>query len=135
LQKGEVTTSTNASDGYSAGSYVGVELQNDGAVLAKYSNGQKQAVAIIAMATFPNEEGLTPVDNTSWTANNVSGTPNLSTPGAGVAGTLSTATLEQSNVDITSELVGLMTSQRNYQANSKVITTENQMLQSLMQAL
>jgi flagellar hook protein FlgE len=135
LQKGEVTTSTNASDGYSAGSYVGVELQDDGSVLAKYSNGQKQAVAIIAMATFPDEEALTAVDNTSWTANNNSGTPNLSTPGAGVAGTLSTASLEQSNVDITSELVGLMTSQRNYQANSKVITTENQMLQSLMQAL
>ncbi|HEY1149046.1 MAG TPA: flagellar basal body rod C-terminal domain-containing protein, partial [Pseudoduganella sp.] len=63
------------------------------------------------------------------------GAPNYSEPGKGVAGSLSVTTLEQSNVDITSELVSLMTSQRNYQANSKVITTENQMLQSLMQAL
>ncbi|MGO4377348.1 flagellar hook protein FlgE [Pseudoduganella sp. RAF19] len=135
LQKGEVTTSTNHNDGYASGSFVGVELGTDGSVIAKYSNNEKQAIGILALATFPNEEGLTPVDNTSWTANNESGTPNTSVPGAGVAGTLSTSTLEGSNVDITSELVGLMTSQRNYQANSKVITTENQMMQSLMQAL
>ena len=135
LQKGEVTTSTNKPNGYPAGTYVGVELSDDGSVLAKYSNNVKQAVAIVAIATFPDEDALTPVDNTSWTASNNSGTPNTSQPGAGIAGTLSVGALEQSNVDITSELVSLMTSQRNYQANSKVITTENQMLQSLMQAL
>jgi flagellar hook protein FlgE len=59
----------------------------------------------------------------------------VTTPGSGMAGSLNTAALEQSNVDITSELVGLMTSQRNYQANSKVIQTESTMMQSLMQAL
>jgi flagellar hook protein FlgE len=56
-------------------------------------------------------------------------------PGTGLAGKLNTGSLEGSNVDITSQLVGLMTSQRNYQANSKVLTTENQMMQALMQAL
>ncbi|WP_342120976.1 flagellar hook protein FlgE [Pseudoduganella sp. OTU4001] len=135
FQKGESTTSTNSADGYAAGSYVGVELDQEGNVVAKYSNGEKQAIARVTLATFPNEDALTPVNETSWTANVQSGTPNFSEPGKGVAGSLTVASLETSNVDITAELVGLMTAQRNYQANSKVITAENQMLQSLMQAL
>ncbi|XLZ71111.1 flagellar hook-basal body complex protein [Massilia sp. SR12] len=135
FQKGESTTSTNSADGYAAGSYVGVELDQEGNVVAKYSNGEKQAIARITLATFPNEDALTPTNETSWTANVQSGTPNYSEPGKGVAGALTVASLETSNVDITAELVGLMTAQRNYQANSKVITAENQMLQSLMQAL
>ncbi|UGQ48980.1 flagellar hook protein FlgE [Massilia endophytica] len=134
-QAGDAVTSTNEADGYSAGAYVGVELQDDGGVIAKYSNGQRQRVGIVALATFSNEEALTSTDNTSWIATSAAGTPNFSEPGVGLAGTLSATTLEGSNVDITAELVGLMTSQRNYQANSKVITTENQMLQSLMQAM
>lgn len=135
MQKGESTTSTNRPDGYAAGSYIGVDLADDGSVVTKYSNGEKQTIGRIALATFPDEEALTAVNDTAWIANNNTGTPNYSEPGKGVAGSLSVSTLEQSNVDITSELVSLMTSQRNYQANSKVITTENQMLQSLMQAL
>ncbi|TWI67608.1 flagellar hook protein FlgE [Pseudoduganella lurida] len=135
LQAGEATTSTNVADGYTTGQYVGVELGSDGKVIAKYSNGQQQAVGQIKLATFSNEDALVPVNDTSWTASGDVGTVSLDNPGASVAGSLSIATLEGSNVDITNELVGLMGSQRNYQANSKVITTENQMLQSLMQAL
>jgi len=135
FQKGESTTSTNAADGYAAGSYVGVELDQQGNVVAKYSNGEKQAIARLAIATFPDEDALTPVNETAWTSNVQSGNANLSEAGQGVAGALTVASLETSNVDVTSELVSLMTSQRNYQANSKVITAENEMLQSLMQAL
>jgi flagellar hook protein FlgE len=135
FQAGDAVTSTNDSNGYSAGAYVGVELANDGSVIAKYSNGERQRVGYVALATFPNEDGLTVADNTSWIATDSAGTPNYTQPGVGLAGQLSVTTLEGSNVDITAELVGLMTSQRNYQANSKVITTENQMLQSLMQAM
>jgi flagellar hook protein FlgE len=136
FQAGEATTSVNIADGYTTGQYVGVELASDGKVIAKYSNGEQQAVGQIKLATFSNEDALIPVSDTSWTADGADiGTVSLDNPGASVAGSLSTATLEGSNVDITSELVGLMGSQRNYQANSKVITTENQMLQSLMQAM
>ncbi|WUR11225.1 flagellar hook-basal body complex protein [[Empedobacter] haloabium] len=135
FQAGEATTSTNIADGYATGKYIGVELGSDGKVIAKYSNGEAQAVAQIKLATFSNDDALTPVNDTSWTAGGDVGTKSLSDPGSGPAGSLAIATLEGSNVDITSELVGLMGSQRNYQANSKVITTENQMLQSLMQAL
>lgn len=132
---GEATTTTNRSDGYASGSFVGVELAEDGSIVAKYSNEQQQVVGTLAIATFPDEGSLVQTSDTSWAANNGSGAPLYSTPGIGLAGKLSKGTLEGSNVDITSELVGLMTSQRNYQANSKVITAENQMMQALMQAL
>jgi flagellar hook protein FlgE len=135
FQAGEATTSTNVANGYTTGQYVGVELGTDGKVIAKYSNGEQQAVGQILIATMSNEDALTPVNDTSWVANADVGTITESNPGESVAGGLAIATLEGSNVDITSELVGLMGSQRNYQANSKVITTENAMLQSLMQAL
>lgn len=132
---GEATSTTNSTDGYASGTYVGVELAADGSVVARYSNEQKQTVGTIALATFGNEGALTATSDTSWQANAASGLALLGTPGTGLAGKLNTGSLEGSNVDITSELVGLMTSQRNYQANSKVITTENQMMQTLMQAL
>jgi len=132
---GEATTTTNSADGYASGTYTGVTLASDGSLIAQYTNGQKQTVGTVALATFPDEGALTAVNDTSWTTSNTSGTPLYFTPGSGMAGSLTTSALEQSNVDITSELVGLMTSQRNYQANSKVISTESAMLQSLMQAL
>ncbi len=132
---GEATTTTNRSNGYASGTFVGVELAPDGSLVAKYSNDQSQVVGTIAVATFANEGALSSISDTSWVANADSGAALYSSPGVGLAGKLSTGALEGSNVDITSELVGLMTSQRNYQANSKVLTTENQMMQALMQAL
>ena len=132
---GEATTSTNNANGYASGTFAGVDLAADGSVIAKYSNGQKQAVGKLMLATFPDDGALTAVDNTSWVQSLGSGTPLVNFAGVGMTGTLNTSSLEQSNVDITSELVGLMTSQRNYQANSKVIQTESTMMQSLMQAI
>ena len=132
---GEATTTTNRSDGYASGAFIGLELAADGSLVAKYSNDQSQVVGTIAIATFANEGALQGVSDTSWTANADSGTALYNTPGVGLSGKLMTGALEGSNVDITSELVGLMTSQRNYQANSKVLTTESQMMQALMQAL
>jgi flagellar hook protein FlgE len=132
---GEATTTTNRSDGYASGAFVGVELSSDGSLVAKYTNDQTQVVGTLAIATFANEGALQSISDTSWTANASSGTALYNTPGVGLSGKLTTGALEGSNVDVTSELVGLMTSQRNYQANSKVLSTENQMMQSLMQAL
>jgi flagellar hook protein FlgE len=132
---GEATTTTNRSDGYASGAFVGLTMSPDGSLVAKYSNDQSQVVGTIALATFANEGALSPISETSWVANADSGAALTDAPGVGLAGKLSTGALEGSNVDITSELVGLMTSQRNYQANSKVLTTESQMMQALMQAL
>lgn len=132
---GAANNTTNRANGYASGTFVGVELAENGSIVAKYSNEQQQVVGTVAIATFADEGSLVPLSDTSWAANANSGAPLYSTPGLGLAGKLSKGSLEGSNVDITSELVGLMTSQRNYQANSKVITAENQMMQSLMQAL
>jgi flagellar hook protein FlgE len=132
---GQALTTTNASDGYASGNFVGVQLGEDGSVIAKYSNEQQQVVGMLAVATFPDEGALSQTSDTSWVANEKSGAALYERPGVGLAGKLSTGTLEGSNVDVTSELVGLMTSQRNYQANSKVISTESAMMQALMQAM
>jgi flagellar hook protein FlgE len=132
---GQALTTTNSSDGYASGAFVGVELSTDGSVVAKYSNEQQQVVGTLAIASFPDEGALTQVSDTSWAANDRSGLALYERPGVGLAGKLTTGALEGSNVDVTSELVGLMTSQRNYQANSKVISTESAMMQALMQAM
>jgi len=132
---GEATNTNNLNNGYASGAYKGVELAADGSLVAQYSNNQPQVVGTLAIATFANEGALNPMSDTSWSANADSGDALYNTPGVGLSGKLSTGALEGSNVDITSELVGLMTSQRNYQANSKVLSTESQMMQALMQAM
>jgi len=132
---GEATSTTNRSDGYASGTFIGVTLADDGSLVGKYSNDQTQVVGTLALATFSNEDALSAINGTSWVANAASGAPLVAAPGQGLAGKLSTGSLEGSNVDVTTELVGLMTSQRNYQANSKVLSTESQMMQALMQAL
>ncbi len=120
---------------YASGTLTGVVLGADGSVNADYSNGQTQSVGTVALATFPDDGGLVPVSDTAWTASNASGTPLYYTPGTGTAGTLTVGSIEQSNVNLTAQLVDLMSAQNNYQANSKVLQTESQMLQSLIQAL
>jgi flagellar hook protein FlgE len=132
---GEASTTTNATDGYAAGNYLGLQLAEDGGVMAQYSNGEKRRIGTLAIATFPAEGELIQVSDTAWTTSSTSGQPLYSTPGVGTAGALTPGTLEQSNVDMTEQLVLLMSSQRNYQANSKVIAAENEMMQSLMQAV
>lgn len=132
---GEATTTTNQTNGYAAGTYLGVQIAEDGGVMAQYSNGQKQRIGTLAVATFPAEGELIQVSDTAWTTSSASGQPLYSTPGVGMAGSLTPGTLEQSNVDMTQQLVQLMSSQRNYQANSKVIAAQNEMMQSLMQAI
>lgn len=132
---GDATVRVNAANGYASGTMIGVQIAEDGSVIAQYSNNVKEPVGRIALAVFPDEASLTPVSDTSWTSSSLSGDPLYFTPGTGMAGALTGGALEQSNVDMTSELVGLMSAQRNYQANSKVISTQTEMMQSLMQAL
>ncbi|HSI50154.1 MAG TPA: flagellar hook-basal body complex protein [Ideonella sp.] len=135
LYAGEATNSVNAADGYASGTLTGTTISDDGSVLAQYSNGQKQTIAKLALATFPSEDGLTPTSDTSWTASQASGQPLYYAPGTGMAGSLTVGALEQSNVDMTGELVNLMSAQRNYQANTKVISAESEMMQALFQAV
>jgi len=132
---GEATNTTNAVNGYASGTMTSVQISDDGSLVAQYSNGQQQKIGTIALATFPDEGELTQISDTSWTASNTSGAALYSTPGNGMAGALTAGALEQSNVEMTGELVDLMSAQRNYQANTKVITAQNEMMQTLMQAV
>lgn len=132
---GESAPSVNAANGYASGTLLSTSIEEDGAVMAQYSNGEKQRVGTVALAAFPAEGALTPVSDTAWIASAGSGTALLFAAGTGMTGRLTTGAIEQSNVDMTGELVGLMSAQRNYQANTKVISTADEMMQSLMQAV
>lgn len=132
---GESVPTVNSANGYASGTLISTAMEEDGSVMAQYSNGQKKRVGTVALAAFPSEGALTPVSDTSWVASTASGEALLFAAGTGMTGKLTTGSIEQSNVDMTGELVGLMSAQRNYQANTKVLSTENEMMQSLMQAV
>lgn len=126
---------TNAASGNASAGQNGVQVDDDGKVYATYSNGERMLQGQIVLATFPNENGLDPVSGTAWVQTGESGTPLMGAPGSGTFGTLSTGMLEGSNVDITGELVSLMTAQRNYQADTKVIAASKELDQALFQAM
>lgn len=131
----DFSVTTNSATGYASATQNGVQVDDDGKVYATYSNGERMLQGQVVLATFPDENGLEAVSGTVWVQTGESGTPLIGTPGSGSCGTLSSGMLESSNVDITNELVNLMTAQRNYQANTKVISTSTQLDQALFQAM
>lgn len=131
----DFSVTTNSANGYASATQNGVQVDDDGKVYATYSNGERMLQGQVVLATFPDENGLEAVSGTAWVQTGESGTPLIGTPGSGSCGTLSSGMLESSNVDITNELVNLMTAQRNYQANTKVISTSTQLDQALFQAM
>lgn len=124
---------SSSQDGYTKGDLVGVTFSETGEMVASFSNGQNQELGIVAIATFENQSGLQPSGDTEWTATLTSGDAILNPPGTGLNGTLRSAALEQSNVDLSAELVNLIEAQRNFQANSKTLETLNNVTQSILQ--
>ncbi len=118
-------------DGYASGEVTSVDIAEDGTVSAVYSNGESIEVAMISLATFTNPDGLDSAGGSLFLATNQSGTPTLGYPGAS-QGTLITQALELSNVDLSAEFVDLITIQNAYSANSKVITTTDDMLNEVL---
>lgn len=127
----DFNVSRNQSDGYTAGDMTGVRIEQDGSLMAVFSNGQSLLQGQIVMANFANSSGLQQGDNTTWTQTFSSGQPTLGVPGTGTLGSLTSGSYEGSNVDLTGELVNLMTAQRNYQANAKSISAADKMTQVL----
>ncbi|MGU5678777.1 lateral flagellar hook protein FlgEL [Aeromonas allosaccharophila] len=121
----------NQSNGYTAGDLTGVRVDADGGVYATFTNGQSLLQGQVVMANFTNPNGLLQTNNTTWQQSFSSGQPVLGAPGAGTMGKLTAGAYESSNVDLTGELVSLMTSQRNYQANAKTISSADKMTQVL----
>lgn len=118
-------------DGYSSGELAGVRVDDDGSLYAVFTNGKDLLQGQVVLANFANPNGLDKSDSTSWTSTFASGNATLGNPGTGGMGSLTAGAYEGSNVDLTGELVNLMTAQRNYQANAKSISTADKMTQVL----
>ena len=118
--------------GAAMGTLQSFSLGDDGSITGVYTNGQRQLIGQLALATFANPAGLTKAGNSSYRVGDNSGDPQVGTAGSGGRGSLTAGALEMSNVDLSQEFTGLIIAQRGFQANSKVITTSDEMLQELM---
>ncbi len=131
----DFVVTTNRASGYAAGEQTGLSVEKDGMVYANYSNGQRMLQGQVALATFANAGGLKNISGTAWVETADSGAALIGVPGVGPFGALVAGSLENSNVDLTQQLVGLMEGQRNYQANTKVLTTNKELTQVLFGAI
>ena len=121
-----------AQDGYASGKLTALAIESNGIVMARYSNGQSRAAGQVELATFRNPQGLQPIGDNAWARSYASGDPVMGVPGEGNMGVLQSGALEESNIDLTGELVNMIVAQRIYQANAQTIKTEDQILQTLV---
>ena len=119
-------------DGYASGDLTSINISNDGMVMASYSNGVTRAGAQVPLANYRNPQGLLAVGGTNWVESFDSGPAVMGKPGDGNFGALRSGALEDSNVDLTAELVNMMTAQRAYQANAQTIKTQDQVMSTLV---
>lgn len=124
--------SSQSQDGYSSGDFSGVQVDGTGVVMGLYTNGQKIAIGQLAIAKFRNNDGLGRAGQNLWIDTRESGAAAMGTAGSGGRGAVSSGALEGSNVDLAEEFVGLIQHQRSFTANSKTITTADEMLQELI---
>lgn len=125
-------TSTLTNDGYTSGNLSAMNISPTGIIQATFSNGQTNTIGQIALSNFANTQGLQAMGNNRWTETYSSGPSQLNAPGTGNAGTLRASALEASNVDLTTELVNMITAQRFYQANAQTIKTQDTVMQTLV---
>lgn len=118
--------------GSAMGSLQSFSLGNDGSITGVYSNGERRTIGQLALATFANPGGLTKAGDSAYRVGDNSGDPQVGIAGTGGRGSLTAGSLEMSNVDLSQEFTGLIIAQRGFQANSKVITTSDQILNDLV---
>lgn len=119
-------------NGYTTGRLSGVDIDASGVVFARYTNGQSRALGQVALANFSNPQGLRQLGNTAWAESFESGAALTGAPGTASLGVLQSGALEGSNVDLTEELVNMITAQRNFQANAQVISTLDTVTQAII---
>ena len=119
-------------NGYTTGRLSGLDVSDSGVIFARYTNGQSQSLGQVALASFNNTNGLSPVGDTTWTETFESGQPIFGAPDTGTLGSIQASSVEESNVDLSAELVNLIIAQRNYQANAKTIETSNAVTQTII---
>ncbi|MBD1550656.1 flagellar hook protein FlgE [Pseudomonas typographi] len=120
-------------NGYATGTLSSLSIDDQGNLFGTYSNGESKNIGQVALANFANVQGLTPAGDTGWRESSASGVPVVGTPSSGTLGSLTAGSLEDSNVDLTAELVNLIKAQSNYQANAKTISTESTIMQTIIQ--
>ncbi|KPG97659.1 flagellar biosynthesis protein FlgE [Pseudomonas sp. RIT-PI-q] len=120
-------------DGYATGQITNLTIDGSGVLLANFSNNQTKPIGQISLASFTNEQGLQPVGGTSWKETYASGIPGYDAPETGTLGSIASNSLEESNVNVTNELVDLIKAQSNYQANAKTISTQSTIMQTIIQ--
>lgn len=129
---GQSSTLNLMHDGFASGNLARVQVGEDGTIFGHYSNGQARAMGQVMVANFNNIDGLTSIGDTAWAESFTSGPPLVDAPGTGKLGMIVAASLESSNVDLTKEMVAMINAQRNFQANAQVVSTNDQMSQTLL---
>ncbi|HEC05784.1 MAG TPA: flagellar hook protein FlgE [Thiolapillus brandeum] len=119
-------------DGFSTGQILGVDIDQEGMIFARYTNGQSRSIGQMVLANFANEQGLQPLGDTSWADTFASGPPVVGAPGTSGLGGIQSGALEESNVDLTEQLVKMIVAQRNFQANAQTIQTEDTVTQTII---
>ncbi len=126
------TTKPFRQDGFGMGYLEGIKIDDTGTITGVYSNGNNRELAQVALATFPNQEGLEKAGDTNFVYSNNSGEPDISTAGSQGKGKIMAGALEMSNVDLAEAFTDMIVTQRGFQANSRTIQTSDQMLQELL---
>lgn len=119
-------------DGYSSGRLSGFSTSAEGLIVGRYTNGQSRVLGQVVLANFVNPNGLQSLGGNAWAETAASGNPLVGPPNTGGFGVLQSSAVEDSNVDLTAELVNMITAQRVYQANAQTIKTQDQVLQTLV---
>ena len=119
-------------NGLPAGRLTGLDIDDEGVIFARFSNGGSQTVGKVALTRFPNVNGLTKLGYTTWGQSANSGEPIRGEAGSNNFGSIQSGALEASNVDLAAQLVNLIVAQQHYQANAQTITTENQIMQAIL---
>jgi len=129
---GNFGVNTLTQDGYTSGRLNSVSTSADGTILGRYSNGQSRSMGQILLANFTSPQGLQPIGSNEWVETSTSGGPLVGVPGSSSLGLLQSSATEDSNVDLTAELVNMITAQRVYQANAQTIKAQDQILQTIV---
>ncbi|ACT47856.1 flagellar hook protein FlgE [Methylotenera mobilis] len=119
-------------DGFTSGRLSGFNTASDGTIVGRYSNGQSKNLGRVVLSSFTNPNGLQSLGGNAWAVSASSGPALTGAPGSGLLGVLQSSAVEDSNVDLTAELVNMITAQRVYQANAQTIKTQDQVLQTLV---
>lgn len=121
-----------AQNGLPTGDLTSIDIDGDGIVFARFSNGASEPLGKVALTRFPNPQGMTKLGDTTWAQSSASGEPIPGEAGGNNFGIIQSGSLESSNVDLAAQLVNLIIAQQTYQANSETISTENQIIQSIL---